>query len=98
MNKELRALEEWTRECAEALGMSDVALDLESIHILLDLARDGAHEIVRPASPLTTFMVGVAVGRGQSLGRAAAVATEAVLARGAAHRQERQGPTVGEAG
>ena len=42
-------------------------LDHHTIRTVLDLARDAAHEIERPAAPLTTFLVGVAVGRGASL-------------------------------
>ena len=46
---------------------------------LLDLARDAAHEIERPAAPLTTFLVGVAVGRGATLEGAASTATALLL-------------------
>src|SRR5690606_10697382 len=59
-------------------------LDDEAMHIVLDLARDAAHEIERPAAPLTAFLVGVAVGRGQSLGAAAARATQLILHSGPA--------------
>ena len=31
---------------------------------VLDLARDVAHGVLRPAAPLTAYLVGVAVGRG----------------------------------
>ena len=47
------------------------------MHTLLDLARDSAHEIERVAAPLTTYLVGVAVGRGRALGPAAAQVTDA---------------------
>ena len=43
--------------------------------MLLDLARDAAHGVERPAAPLTTFLVGVAVGRGQSVTGATTSAT-----------------------
>ena len=46
---------------------------------MLDLARDAAHEIERPAAPLTTFLVGVAVGRGATLEGAASTATALLL-------------------
>jgi hypothetical protein len=38
---------------------------------VLDLARDAAHQVARPAAPLTAYLLGVAVGRGQSLDEAA---------------------------
>ena len=44
--------------------------------VLLDLARDAAHEVERIAAPLTTFLVGVAVGRGLALEDAAAPLTD----------------------
>lgn len=68
-------LDEWVRSVAAELGIDDLDLDTDRMHILLDLARDAAHAVQRPAAPLTTFLVGVAVGRGQSLGAAAARAT-----------------------
>ncbi len=53
----------------------------------MDLARDSAHEVERSAAPLTAFLVGVAVGRGDSLGGAAAKVTAALaLTRGAASK------------
>jgi hypothetical protein len=38
---------------------------------VLDLARDVAHQIERPAAPLTAFLLGLAVGQGQQLDAAA---------------------------
>ena len=72
-------LDEWVRTVAEELQVGDVPLDDDTIHTVLDLARDAAHQIDRPAAPLTAFLVGVAVGRGASLGSAAATATSLAL-------------------
>lgn len=48
----------WNEQLCDALG-----LDLEvEIDAVLDLARDAAHEVERPAAPLTTFLVGYAAG------------------------------------
>jgi hypothetical protein len=74
-------LDEWLAAVSAEIGTDDFALDNDAIHTLLDLARDSAHEVERVAAPLTTFLVGVAVGRGQSLGAVAAKAT--ALAMGA---------------
>ncbi|QCR44399.1 hypothetical protein C1N91_13610 [Curtobacterium sp. SGAir0471] len=76
----------WTAELAEALGFpEDFTLDRD---VVLDLARDAAHGVARPAAPLTTFLVGYAAGlRGGSsadLADAAATATRLALAHGAA--------------
>lgn len=68
----------WLETLDAELG--DYTIDEESMHIVLDLARDAAHTITRPASPLTVFAVGYLVGRGASLGQAAARLTELILA------------------
>lgn len=79
-------LSAWTAELAEALGFpEDFTLDRD---VVLDLARDAAHGVARPAAPLTTFLVGYAAGlRGGSsadVSDAAATATRLALARGEA--------------
>jgi molybdopterin-guanine dinucleotide biosynthesis protein A len=52
-------LDEWMTAVKDELG---IALDVD-IRVLLDLARDAAHEVDRPAAPLTTFLVGYAAAR-----------------------------------
>ena len=47
------------------------------MNLVLDLARDVAHGVVRPAAPLTAYLVGVAVGRGADPATAAAAVTAA---------------------
>jgi hypothetical protein len=62
---EPRDLEQWTVEPAEALGLgADGRVDIAGV---LDLARLAAHEVARPAAPLTTFLAGFALARGASL-------------------------------
>lgn len=50
----------WVAELAAALGVDASVVDLD---LVLDLARDAAHGVARPAAPLTTFLVGLAAGR-----------------------------------
>jgi hypothetical protein len=52
-------LEAWTAELAAELGVDPGAVD---VTLLLDVARDAAHNVARPAAPLTTFLVGLAAG------------------------------------
>lgn len=52
-------LDDWITELAAALGVDPAALDR---NLLLDVARDAAHGVARPAAPLTTFLVGLAAG------------------------------------
>jgi hypothetical protein len=61
-------LDEWiTAACAElGLDPADVSRDL-----ILDMARDVAHGVARPAAPLTAYLMGLAVGRGAEAADAA---------------------------
>jgi hypothetical protein len=53
-------LKEWVQELAEALGLDPAEIDAQAV---LDLARDAAHGVARPAAPVTTYLVGLAAGR-----------------------------------
>ena len=72
-------LKQWLTALSAELETSDVAMDDDAVSTLLDLARDSAHEVERIAAPLTTFIVGIAVGRGAGLTTAAATATTLLL-------------------
>jgi hypothetical protein len=72
-------LKQWLTTLSAELETSDVTMDDDAVRILLDLARDSAHEVDRVAAPLTTFLVGIAVGRGAPLNTAAAAATSLLL-------------------
>lgn len=54
------SLEQWATALAAELGLGPDAVDVEQV---LDLAADAAHGVVRPAAPLTTYLVGLAAGR-----------------------------------
>ena len=72
MSEQNRVLDDWIVDLAEALALDPAAVDRD---LLLDLARDAAHGVARPAAPLTTFLVGLAAGRD---GADAAAVTRAV--------------------
>jgi hypothetical protein len=54
------ALDQWLAAAAAELGLDPEAV---SIATVLDVARDVAHDVARPAAPLSTFLLGLAVGR-----------------------------------
>ncbi|MBO2449924.1 hypothetical protein J4573_22670 [Actinomadura barringtoniae] len=54
-------LEEWIEAVCLELGIDRDRVDRD---LVLDLAKDVAHGVARPGAPLTTFMLGVAVGQG----------------------------------
>ncbi|MEN3608673.1 DUF6457 domain-containing protein [Plantactinospora sp. ZYX-F-223] len=64
----MSVLDEWTRQAIEELGLDPDVLDQR---LVLDVARDVAHGVTRPAAPLGTFLLGVMVGRGATLPEAA---------------------------
>lgn len=74
-------LTQWLSSLSAALENDEGVLDAHGVRTVLDLARDAAHAIERPAAPLTTFLVGVAVGRGAPLESAANTATALLLDR-----------------
>lgn len=84
-------IDTWLARLSAELGI-DRALDGDAVRTLLDVARDAAHEVERPAAPLSTFLVGVAVGRGQSLDAAAAAAT--ALARSVSRPEPQPDPST----
>jgi hypothetical protein len=49
-------LHDWIDELCDAL---DVEVDLDEA-LILDLARDAAHNVARTAAPITTFLLGYA--------------------------------------
>jgi hypothetical protein len=60
-NGDVSTLEDWTaRVCAE-LGLDPAVVDVMAV---LDMTRDVAHDVARPAAPLTAYLAGIAVGRG----------------------------------
>lgn len=77
-------LADWTTELATALGIEPDVVDRD---LILDVARDAAHHVARPAAPLTAFLVGYAAARGGGAeGLQAAARTAQQLA--AAHAGE----------
>jgi hypothetical protein len=67
-------LSEWLQQLCAALDLPPELADHEQL--LLDVARDAAHHVMRPAAPLTTFLVGVAAGRAAGTGAAVGPAVE----------------------
>jgi hypothetical protein len=73
-------LNEWIAAAKTELGID---LDVDT-SVLLDLARDAAHGVARPAAPLTTFLVGyaaAAAGGGPEAVREAAAKAAALALR-----------------
>ncbi len=75
-------LDAWIHELAEALGVDPASVD---VRLLLDVSREAAHRVARPAAPLTTFLVGLAAGARGGGTREVAEAAEVAARLAAAH-------------
>ncbi|MFI7213055.1 DUF6457 domain-containing protein [Micromonospora maritima] len=65
----MTVLDDWvTAACAE-LDLDPAGVPVSSV---LDVARDVAHQVLRPGAPVTAYLLGVAVGRGADPAEAAA--------------------------
>jgi hypothetical protein len=62
-------LQPFVAELLAALEIEDTPVDLDSV---LNLAGVAAHSVVRPAAPVTTFIVGYAAGLAVASGQASA--------------------------
>lgn len=54
-------LDDWIRAAAAELGLDPAAVPTGAV---LGLARDVAHQVVRPGAPVSAYLMGLAVGRG----------------------------------
>jgi hypothetical protein len=57
-------LDDWIADAASALGLPAESLPHDLRDALLDATREVAHGVARVAGPLTTYLVGLAVGAG----------------------------------
>jgi hypothetical protein len=81
----MATLDEWTADVCRTLGIEPAVLDTKAV---LDVARDVAHSVARPAAPLTAYLVGVAVGQGADPAAAATTVTALVEQWAASHPRD----------
>ena len=68
----MSTLDDWVQRACTALDLRPDSLPIDLRNDLLDLTRDVAHGVTRVAGPVTTYLAGVAVGRGEPPGTAIA--------------------------
>lgn len=83
-------LDEWISAVKDELGID---LDVDT-GVLLDLARDAAHGVARPAAPLTTFLVGYAAAQAGGGSEAVAEASRKAAALALRWADETEGDTA----
>jgi hypothetical protein len=64
-------LVEWAEQVCAELELPE-EIGRADVDRVLGLAKDAAHSVARPAAPLTTYLLGIAVGRGADPAEAAA--------------------------
>lgn len=64
----MTTMERWVAAAAAELDLDPSTVD---VPVVLDLARDVAHNVLRPGAPVSAYLVGVAVGRGADPAEAA---------------------------
>ena len=60
----MSTLDDWIMRAAGDLGLPPDLITADLRAELLDVTRDVAHGVARVAGPLTCYLIGVAVGRG----------------------------------
>lgn len=70
----MSAMDDWTAAVRDALGLDDDP----QVRLVLEMAKDVAHGVLRPAAPVTAYLLGIAVGRGFDPAEAAARITRLV--------------------
>ena len=66
----MSTLDDWTAAVVAELGIADL-VDGRTRDLVLDMTKDVAHGVARPAAPLTAYLMGLAVGRAGSADEAA---------------------------
>ena len=82
----MSTLADWLEAVRTELGVDPVDQAL-----VLDLARDVAHGVARPAAPLTAYLLGLAVGRGADARQAADAVTALARSWGSGESQPSAG-------
>jgi Domain of unknown function (DUF6457) len=59
----VNTLKEWVELVCRELDLADVVSPAAMQSRVLDLSKDVAHEVARPAAPLTAYLLGLAAGR-----------------------------------
>lgn len=59
----VNTLEEWVDLVCRELDIADAVAPVAMQSRVLDMSRDVAHGVARPAAPLTAYLLGLAAGR-----------------------------------
>jgi hypothetical protein len=57
-------MDEWVETVVLELNLEGISVTPNLMKDILAVARDAAHNVERPAAPLTTYLMGIAVAQG----------------------------------
>lgn len=60
----MTTMDEWVAAACAELGLDPAQAE---VPLILELAGDVAHKVLRPGAPVTAYLLGLAVGRGAEL-------------------------------
>lgn len=72
---------EWAQHVCAELELDD-EIEKADIDRILDVAKDAAHSVARPAAPITAYLLGIAVGEGADPVNAAEAISRLALEQG----------------
>jgi hypothetical protein len=61
----VNTLQEWVGAMCRELDIADLVSPADMQTRVLDLSKDVAHDVARPAAPLTAYLLGLAAGRSE---------------------------------
>lgn len=76
----MSTMTEWTAAVCRELGLPETTDTGALTTIVLDMTKDVAHDVARPAAPVTAFLIGLAAGRAEDPVAAARELAEQVSA------------------
>ncbi|GAA1105747.1 NTP transferase domain-containing protein [Nesterenkonia jeotgali] len=85
-------IELWVKELAHHLEVDGIEIDIDAV---LALAGQAAHTVVRPAAPVTTYLIGYVAGLAEATGQADFQTASRAASRVAAELLERRSGAVG---
>ena len=59
----MNTLKEWVDLVSQELGITDLVSQAAMQSRVLDMSKEVAHDVARPAAPLTAYLLGLAAGR-----------------------------------
>ncbi|GIE80832.1 hypothetical protein Aph02nite_67820 [Actinoplanes philippinensis] len=71
-------MDDWVAEVSAELGLDGSVVPVKEV---LDVARDVAHNVLRPGAPVSAYLLGLAVGAGADPAEAAAKISALALRR-----------------